>query len=109
MNGSITLNAQLTIFITSLFIPLVVGIITKYNAPALVKFIVNAVISTGASLINTSINESGVAVIGKASAVTALYTIVISTLTYLSLYKPLDINAKLLPEVGVNVPLAKAA
>jgi hypothetical protein len=89
-------------FVTSLLIPFVVGLITKYKLHSFLKFIVNLVVSTAAGLINVGLTADGTAVISKAALVTAAYTVVTSTLMYLSIYKPLDLNASLAPDVGIG-------
>lgn len=103
MNTNITLTTEVVRFITVLFIPLVVGLITKYQLHPFLKFVTNAVLSTVAALINVSITGEGVAVISKASLIEACYTIVISTVIYLGVYRPLNANTRLLPDFGINV------
>jgi hypothetical protein len=113
--NTLTLNTQLVMFIMTLFIPAVVGLITKYTMHPFLKFFVNLVVSTAASVINVAITADGTAVISKDSLVAACYTVVISTLLYLGLYKPLDANAKMLPSFGLelvpdpNTKMAKGA
>jgi hypothetical protein len=89
-------------FLTSLLIPLVTGLITKYKLHSFLKFMVNLVVSTIAGLINISLTADGTAVISKTAILTAVYTVAISTLTYLSIYKPLDANSQLAPDVGIG-------
>jgi hypothetical protein len=89
-------------FLTSLLIPFVTGLITKYTLHSFLKFLINLVVSTGAGLINVGLTADGTAVISKAALVTAAYTVVTSTLMYLSVYKPLDLNKSLVPEFGIG-------
>lgn len=100
--STFSLSTQIVMFLTAVFIPLVTGLVTKYSLPAFWKFFVTLVISTVAAGINEATTADGSAVISKHTAVLALYTVTIATLTYLGIYRPVDANAKLAPDVGIG-------
>jgi hypothetical protein len=104
-----TLDTTLVMIITAVVLPLLVGLVTKYNAHPAVKWIVTAFCAAAAALINTSITETGVAVISKESLVLACVTFLTTTLAYLGLYKPIDANARLAPTVGIGPSTPPAA
>lgn len=100
--STFSISTQLVMFLTAIAIPFITGVVTKYSLPAFWKFFVTLVISTVAAGINEAITADGSAVISKHTAVLALYTVATSTLVYLGLYKPYDVNAKLAPDKGIG-------
>lgn len=102
MTNQVVLNATAVMIVLSLVIPAVVGIVTKYNAPPPVKYVVTLAASLIASLINTSITLDGTSVISKEALVLTGLQFLTATLAYLGLYKPLDANAKLAPGKGIG-------
>lgn len=89
-------------FLTAVLIPVVTGLVTKYTLPAFWKFFVTLVVSTVAAGVNEAVTADGTAVISKHTAVLALYTVAIATLSYLGIYKPVDANKKLAPDKGIG-------
>lgn len=97
-----TLSAGLVMMISTFVIPIIVGLLTKYNASASLKQFVTAILAAVASLINAATQLDGTAVISKEMLTLAIGTFVLSQATYLGIYKPLDLNAKTAPNLGVG-------
>jgi hypothetical protein len=97
-----TLDAMTLVVITSVIIPLIVGIITKRTASAEVKTVMNIVVTAVVTLIGNAMNESGVAVFSQEMIVNFILALVISISTYYGVYKPVDIPGKTLPNKGIG-------
>lgn len=111
------IDATLVMVITSLLLPVLVGLVTKLNAPTGVKYVVTLFCASVAALINLSITVTGTAVVSKEAATLALVTFLVTTLSYLGLYRPasspLRPLATIAPAKGIgpaqNEGLARAA
>lgn len=88
--------------ITGVLLPLLVGLVTKAQAPARVKVVANLVASALAGLLLNALNDAGVAVLSVEGVATWLQQTVISVATYLGVWKPLDVPARLAPSRGVG-------
>lgn len=97
-----TLDPTNLVIITSIIIPLLVGIITKNTASAQVKTVMNIVVTAVVTLIGNAMNESGAAVFSEEMLVNFILSLVISISTYYGVYKPIEIPAKTLPNKGVG-------
>lgn len=102
MDQQLVINATGVMLLLSLVIPAVVGLVTKYNAPPVVKYVVTLLASTVASVVNAAITLDGTAVVSKEAAILAGVQFLTATLVYLGLYKPVDANAKLAPNSGIG-------
>ena len=92
---------QLTILV-SVFIPLVVGIITKSAASPQVKTIANIIVTAAVSLIANAMNDVGEAVFSSEMLTNCVLGLVISISTYYGVYKPVEIPGKLAPNKGIG-------
>jgi hypothetical protein len=81
-------------------LPILVGLITKTSAPAKVKVIANMLLSAAAALITGALNEEGYALISTEMLAQAVILFVVSTASYLGIYKPLEVPERLAPDKG---------
>ena len=104
-----TLDPIVLSTITGVLLPLLVGLVTKAAAPPKVKAIVNIVASAVAALLLNAANADGYAVVSAQALAAFLQQTVIAVAAYLGIWKPLDTNAHLMPEIGVGrVPVEAA-
>jgi small basic protein len=99
--------APVTMFVISLLIPILTGLLTKYTLPSSVKAIMTIVLNAAAALVLTAMQADGTAVISNAALLTFIYGTTISVVSYLGLYKPVGLTSstpdgKLAPTVGVG-------
>lgn len=95
--------SPLTVTVLSgLVIPIVVGLLTKYNAPAIVKGAISLFLSAVAGLVAQNIIPDGGAVISQDALFYAAIAFVTQLAMYLGIYKPLDLNEKTAPKVGIG-------
>lgn len=99
--ASLELSALTVTAVVSLFIPIVVGLITKADLNTLWKGAINIVLSAVNAAIVTATVADGTAVFSKETLIAAFFGMVVSLATYLQVYKPLDTNSKLLPTKGI--------
>lgn len=99
--ASLELSALTVTAVVSLFIPIVVGLITKADLSALWKGAINIVLSAVNAAIVTATVADGTAVFSKETLIAAFFGMVVSLATYLQIYKPLDTNSKLAPTKGI--------
>ena len=88
--------------IVGLFLPLVVGLVTKYSASAGVKVVVGILVAGVAAVLQQAIANGGDAILTTETARVFVLTYGVQVLTYLGIYGPVDANAKLLPAKGVG-------
>lgn len=90
-------------------IPIIVGILTKVNAPALVKGSISLFLSAVAGLLAQNIVADGGAVLSQAAIFYAAIAFVTQLAMYLGIYKPLDLNAKTAPKLGIGPAIETTA
>ena len=88
--------------IVGVFLPVVVGLLVKANAPEGVKVAVGIVVAGVAAVLQQLTAEGGDAVITTETLRVFVLTYGVQLLTYLGVYRPLSANAKLLPEKGLG-------
>lgn len=98
--ASLTLSAFVVLVVTSFLIPLATGILTKLAASPTVKQVVTLILSAINGLVVTSTQADGTALLSLATAQYTLLSLGIAIVSYLGIYKPHDVNAKLAPEAG---------
>lgn len=98
----IRLDPMLVTFVVAVLLPLLVGIVTKANAPTALKQVVSIAASIATGLVVTATQVDGVAVISKQAAFYAFVAFAVQTATYLGIYKPQNANANLAPSLGVG-------
>ena len=99
---SLNLDALTITVVVSLFIPIVTGLLTKYNASAMVKQIVTLIFSSATALVADGATSTGGALVTREDVTLAVISLVIAITSYLGIYKPHDVNAKLVPNVGLG-------
>lgn len=92
--------------VIALVIPIVNGLLTKYTLHSGVKAVITIVLNAVAALLVTATEGDGTAVISNAMFMTFFYGTAVSVVSYLGLYKPLNltssrIDGKLAPDKGV--------
>lgn len=88
--------------ITGLLLPVLVGLITKAQASKRVKVVANMVLSAVAALILNSVNSEGMAVLSGDMVLTWAVQTAVSIASYITVYKPLNLNDKTAPGFGVG-------
>lgn len=86
-------------------LPLVVGVVTKINAPAGVKallLLTLTVVSTPLQLLASDNASMGGVHLGEEFWRQLVLTWLVAVGTYYGVYKPTDVASKLLPQVGVG-------
>lgn len=99
---AITLSPNTVAIITGAVIPLLVALVTKWNASPLLKGFVNLVLTGIASLIIQATVPEGQAVITQDLLVTWFITFATSVATYFGVYRSAEVNQKLAPTVGIG-------
>lgn len=89
--GTITISALVVQLVVSTLVPLVVGIVTKVNAPSSVKALTMIVVNAASALVVTSTQADGTAVISSTALLFAILGVVQSAATYLGVWKPLGV------------------
>jgi len=102
MNTTITASAFLVTMIVSYLIPLATALITKLSASALVKQLVTAFLSAVTGFLTVSAGANGTAVFSAQSVLFAALSFAIANISYLSIFKPHDADAKILPTAGIG-------
>lgn len=97
----LTLNPFTVLVILSWVIPVLTGLITKLNAPDIVKGGVALTLSYVAAAVSQAVTEDGSAIFSQETLSMAALSYVIQLSGYLGLMKPLKINEKLLPTKGL--------
>lgn len=100
--AAITLNAFLVLAVTSFLIPVATGLLTRAAASVTLKQVVTLVLAAISGIVTTSTQVDGTAVISATTAQYALLSLGIAITSYLGIWKPHAINAKLAPEAGVG-------
>lgn len=99
--AEIRLSALTVTLLISVFIPIVTAVVTKLNTSSTVKGVVTLVLNLVNAAVVGQIVSDGSAVFSQETLVAALVGMAISVASYLGFYKPVDLNAKALPDVGL--------
>jgi hypothetical protein len=99
--------APVVMFVISLLIPIVNGLLTKYTFPSSVKAVITIVLNAVAALVVTATQADGTAVISNTALLTFIFGTTISVVSYLGLYKPTGLTSstpdgKLAPNTGAG-------
>lgn len=98
----ITINSTFVTIIVGTLIPILVGILTKFDASPRVKSIISIVLNAIQALIVSSVTADGAAAISKQTAILWALGVITSVATYTGVWKPNNVPAKLLPNVGIG-------
>lgn len=90
-----TFNPLTVQVITSVILPVVLGLVMRATWPTRIKTVVGMVASAAGSLILNAVNESGFAVVSQEMLVTAVVGLVIQVSTYLGIYQNFEVNDNL--------------
>lgn len=99
--AEIQLSALTVTFIVSVFIPIITAVVTKLDTSATVKGVVTLILNLVNASVVGAVVADGSAVFSEETLIAALIGMTISVASYLGFYKPVDINAKALPEKGI--------
>lgn len=99
--AEIRLSALTVTLVVSVFIPIVVGILTKLDTSSTVKGVVTLILNLVNAAVVGAVVADGTAVFSEATITAALVGMAISVASYLGFYKPVDLNAKLAPTKGL--------
>jgi len=99
--ASLELSATMVTLLISLIIPVIVGLVTKADLPSQWKGLASLVLNlVSAGIVNATVSD-GTAVWSTETLTVALIAAAISVTTYLGIYKPIDLNARLAPDKGL--------
>lgn len=99
---TLTLSALLVTFLATAVIPVLTGLATKLDASPAVKQLITAVLSAVSGLLTVATQMDGTAVISKEALVLAIGTFILTQATYLGLYRPHHLDARLSPNTGLG-------
>lgn len=99
--AEIRLSSLTVTLIVAVFIPIVTAIVTKLDTSSQVKGVVTLVLNLVNAAVVGAVIFDGTAVFSEEVLIAALIGMAISVASYLGFYKPVDINAKMLPEQGL--------
>lgn len=99
--AEIRLSVLTVTLIVSVFIPVATAIITKLDTSAQVKGVITLVLNLINSAVVGQVVSDGSAVFSQETLIAALIGMTISVASYLGFYKPVEINAKMLPTKGL--------
>lgn len=99
---TLTLDPLFVMAITSLLLPLAVGIVTKVSTSSGVKALVLLVSNAVAALVVTATQVDGSAVIEKETFLLWVIGLVISVATHYGVYKPTGVSNSVQDKVGLT-------
>lgn len=99
-----TLDAVLVTAIVGTVLPLAVALATKLNAAPGLKAVLLLALSIANGLITTATQLDGTAVISREALLLALMSFITGVATHFGLFKPVQAQAKLLPDKGLGPP-----
>lgn len=97
-----TVNAMVVTIILGTILPILVGLITKLDAPSGMKGAILIVLNAVQAGIVSATTADGSASFTTESLVLFAFGIATSLSTYYGVYKPLDVPSKLAPEFGIG-------
>lgn len=97
-----TVSALVVSIILGTVLPIVVGIVTKINAPSKLKGALLTALNALQAWIVSAVALDGSAVFTKDSALLFALGMVTSLATYYGVYKPNDVPLKLAPGFGIG-------
>lgn len=99
---SFTLSALTVTLLGSFLIPAIVALITKSSAGVWLKQFVTGLLAAATALISTTTQLDGTALLSSSSILMALGAFILAQATYVSVYKPHDVNSKMAPSRGLG-------
>lgn len=88
--------------ICGVIIPVIVATLTKYAAPPKLKASVTLVLSGAVALLSSLQGADGGVSLTEEIIVNFAVTQVVAIASYLGVFKPLDLNAKMMPQRGLG-------
>jgi hypothetical protein len=95
--------SALWVTIAAAVIPVITSLLTRYDAHPFVKTVISVILSAVSSILQTATLADGVAVFSKQMAVLTLFQALATLVTYNSVYRPVNLNAKLAPGAGLRL------
>jgi hypothetical protein len=108
VGATLTLSDTGVRLIIGLVLPIVLGLIVKASNPEWVKVIGGIVVAAIAALITDNLQDNGTAVLSWDMFVGAVLIYVPQVVSYLGIWKPLDLNNRLAPDKGL-IPIERQA
>lgn len=108
MSTTFTIAPLLVTALVAFVLPVLVGAVTKAQARTGVKQTVMIVLSGVAALLNTSLTIEGAAVFSGETLFLWALQVFVTIASYHGLYRPHDLDAHVLPEIGVGRPVIDA-
>lgn len=102
VTSQIQFDAFTVTALVSLVIPVLTGLLTKFNAPTALKQALTIFLAAVNTLIVDATVGDGGAIITKENGLLWAVSTAIAIFSYLGLYKPHDANAKLSPDSGLG-------
>jgi hypothetical protein len=97
-----TIDAFWVTALVSVIIPVLVGLLTKATAATWIQDVTNMVLTGIVALVATATQIDGVAVISWVTFREWVVALAISIAMYLKVWKPVDINQRTLPAIGLG-------
>lgn len=97
-----TVNALVVTILLGTVLPILVGLVTKLDAPSGMKGSILIVLNAVQAGVVSATTSDGSASFTRESIVLFLFGLATSLSTYYGVYKPLDVPSKLAPEFGIG-------
>lgn len=91
--GVFVIAAPVIMFVVSVLIPILNGLLTKYSTPPQVKAVLTIVLNAVAAFVVTATQADGTAVFSNATLMTFIFGTVVSVTSYLGLWKPVGLTS----------------
>jgi hypothetical protein len=99
---SLTISALVVTVVVSYVIPIITAFLTKSSASTNTKNLVTAVLAAVNGLIVGGVVNDGTAVLSKESIIFAIGSFILANTSYITLWKPRQINQKAAPDKGLS-------
>lgn len=99
---SLTISATLVTMLVSYIIPILTALITKATASANLKQFITALLAAANGLVVAGMVNDGTSVLSKEAILFAAGSFVLANISYISFWKPKDLNSKVVPGSGLG-------
>jgi hypothetical protein len=100
--AGLTLSPLTVTLVVAVFIPIVVGLLTKAGASSWVKGLVNIFTAGVVALVTANLDANGAAVLTQSTLQNWIIATIVSTATYLGIYQSVGLNGKTAPTKGIG-------
>lgn len=98
----LVLTPSIVKIITGVLLPFLVAAVTKYNGSKTIKAVVGIVVAAVVATVERALAVDGSAVFSESLVVDMVTLYGVQVLTYFGLWRAVNINARIAPEVGVG-------